>query len=115
MFKLRRLVVVAAGAAAISALVPALGFAAKPVVHEHVNFTSDPYEDNLCGLEVTAVDDVVENFRQDESGAILDNVNLTTTYTAANGKSVQFHQANTGKVDPPIDNGDGTLTVIAKV
>jgi hypothetical protein len=77
-----------AGAAAVAALVPTVGLADKPVVSAHFNFTSDPSPDNLCGVDVTAVDRVVESFKQDESGAFIDNLNLTTTFTAANGKSV---------------------------
>jgi hypothetical protein len=106
--------VAGAGAAGVAALVPAVGLADKPVVSEHFSFTSDPYQDNLCGVDVTAVDRVVESFKQDESGAFVDNLNLTTTFTAANGKSVQFHQTGAQKASAPIDNGDGTFSVIFK-
>jgi hypothetical protein len=113
MYKLR-FVLALAGAAVVAALVPAVGLSDKPLVSEHFNFTSDPYADNLCGVDVTAVDRVVETYKEDASGAFTDNTNITTTFTAANGKAVLFHQTGSQKVTAPVDNGDGTITVIFK-
>jgi hypothetical protein len=108
----KRLLFALAGIAAIAALVPALGVAAQPVVSGHFNFTSDPYADNLCGVDVTAVDRVVESYKQDASGASIDNVDITTTFTSADGKSVEFHGAGVRKQTASTDNGDGTVTFV---
>ena len=108
MHQLKRLSLALAAVAALWALVPALGLAGKPVFREHVNFTSEPYADNLCGVDVTAVDRVVATHRENGGGAFIESANVTTTFTAANGKSVEFHQAGVTKGSAPLDNGDGT-------
>jgi hypothetical protein len=112
MDKLKRLLVALAGIAAIAACVPAFGLAAEPVVSGHFNFTSDPYADNLCGVDVTAVDRVVETYKQDASGASIDNANVTTTFTAATGRSVEFHHAGVAKQSASVDNCDGTVSFV---
>jgi hypothetical protein len=94
------------------ALAAGVGSAAKPVFRDHINETSDPYADRVCGVDVTAVSRLVEDFRLAEDGLGIDNVNVTTVFTSRSGKSVVFHQAGVGKADAPVDNGDGTLTFI---
>jgi hypothetical protein len=89
-----------------------VGSAARPVFRDHINGTSDPYADNLCGVDVTAVTRIVEDYRLDENGVGIDNVNVTTVFTSSSGQSVEFHQAGVGKADALVDNGDGTLTFI---
>jgi hypothetical protein len=112
MHKLKGFLVAAAGAAALAAIVPAVGVAAQPVVSGHFNFTSDPYLDNVCGVDVTAVDRVVETFKQDASGASIDTASVTTTFTAASGRSVEFHRSGLIKQTAATDNGDGTISFV---
>ena len=91
----------------------AVAMAAPPVVNVHVNFTSDPYADNWCGIDGSSVDSVVAHYKEDAGGAFIANLNLTISFTAtASGKSMQVHIARVGKATAPIDNGDGTATVL---
>jgi hypothetical protein len=109
----RQLFVAVAATIVVAAAVSALGLAAKPVVNEHVNFTSDPYADNWCGLDGTSVDRVVAHFKEDASGASLETLNVTTFFTAtASGKSMEIRQTGARRVSAPTDNGDGTVSVI---
>ena len=104
-------VLVATAAAVIS--LPTLAAAGPPVVKEHVHFTSEPFDDAWCGIEGTSVDDVVASFSQDPSGAGLERVNLKTLFTAtASGKSMEIHQTGSRRSSAPIDNGDGTYSVL---
>ena len=98
-----------------AAAVPALGLAAPPVIHEHVNETSDPFPATFCGVHVTAVETMVGQFLQDASGASLETSNLTTVYTAANGNAIEFHRAGVIRESAPTDNGDGTLSFVDSV
>jgi hypothetical protein len=103
-----------AGLATASA---AYGFSGPPVVDQHYRFTSDPYAETWCGeVEGTAVDGVVEHFMQDASGNIVDNVNLTSVFTAtATGKSIVSSASNTTRSTGPIDNGDGTISFVTDI
>lgn len=112
---MRKLIVIASCALAAAAL-PALALAAAPVFQEHVNFTSDPYADNLCGIPGTAVDDVVAIFTLYEDGASLERGNVLTVFTAtATGKSVEIRSAGARQRSAPIDNGDGTYSILVQV
>ncbi len=99
----------------IGALVfAAVAVAAAPVVNEHANFTSDPYDDNWCGIDGTSVDRVVAHYKEDESGASITNLNITTLFTATeSGKSIEIRSTGLRTSSAPIDNGDGTYSVIA--
>ncbi len=100
-------------AVAFAALVPALGFAGPPVVQEHFNFTSDSYDDGWCGIAGVSVDRVVVQYSEDASGASIERINVKTLFTAmASGKSMQIHQAGARKASAPIDNRDGTYSII---
>jgi hypothetical protein len=113
MRKFRHLLLAFAGAAALTATVPAL--AAAPVINEHFSFTSDPYAQNWCGIEGTSVDRVVGHFKLDASGASIDNIQSKSLFTAtASGESMEIHITGVVKVSAPIDNGDGTFTVIVR-
>lgn len=100
-------------------LVGALAFTAAavagaPVVNEHVNFTSDPYDDNWCGVAGTGVDRVVAHYKEGESGASILNLNVTELFTATeSGKSIEIRSTGLRTASAPIDNGDGTYSVIA--
>src|SRR5262249_8936942 len=117
MYRVKRLLVALAGAMVLSALVPALGLSAKPVANDHFGFTSDPYSETWCGaVEGTAVDTVVEHYMQDASGNFIDNVRLTSVFTAtASGKSVESWASSTTRTSGPIDNGDGTVSFVTNV
>jgi len=110
----RRLIVLAGTIALLGALVfPAAGIAGKPVVNEHDNFTSDPYPDGWCGIDGTSIDVVHDQYRQDASGASIENVNITTYFTATStGKSMTIQSSGVHQQNTPIDNGDGTFTFI---
>jgi hypothetical protein len=93
------------------ALVLAVAAAASPGRIGHDHFTSDPYPDSWCGLPGTSVDRVVANFTTaDESRASI-NVLVTFTVTAS-GKQLLIHETGVRKEGPPIDNGDGTFSLI---
>ena len=112
MLRLRSPFVLAA-ALTVAAVLPALGLAGPPVVQEHVNFTSDPYADSLCGIQGSAVDDVVAQFSLYESGATLERLNVTTLFTStATGKSLEIRSVGARRGSAPIDNGDGTYSII---
>ena len=114
MLTLRQLFVALAGTIVLMAAVPALGLAAAPIVREHFNFTSDPYDDNWCGIDGTGVDRVVVQYSEDASGASIENVNVTIVFTAtSSGKSMEVHIARVGKTTARVDNGDGTVTIFA--
>jgi hypothetical protein len=113
MLKLRQLFVALAVTIVIVTAVPALGLAATPIIHEHFNFTSDPYDDNLCGIDGTSVDRVVVQYSEDASGASIENVNVKTLFAAtASGKSLEIQSAGARRASAPIDNGDGTYSII---
>jgi hypothetical protein len=115
--KPRRLFVALAAAAALAFAVPALGVAGPPVVNDHAKFTSDPHPQTWCGVvDGTAVDTVVEHFQQDANGNVIDNIRFTSVFTAtATGKSIESAGAATTRVNGPIDNGDGTISFVAKL
>ena len=114
MLKLRQLFVALAGTIVLVTAVPALGLAAAPVVNVHVSFTSDPYDDNWCGIDGTSVDRVVAHYKEDASGASILNLNITALFTATgSGKSMEIRQTGVRKAGAPIDNGDGTYSIIA--
>jgi hypothetical protein len=77
----------------------------------HDHFTSDPYPDSWCNLAGTSVDQVVANYTTaDESRA---SINVRTTFTAtATGKSMEIRSTGVRKEGAPIDNGDGTFSLI---
>lgn len=108
------LAVFGAVATALVAASAAPAFTGPPVANDHYKFTSDPYAENWCGqVEGTAVDTVVEHFMQDASGNIVDNVHLTTVFTAtATGKSIISSASSTTRSTGPIDNGDGTVSFV---
>jgi hypothetical protein len=104
-----------AALAVLAVAAPGTGVSAAPVVHDHANFTSDPYPDSICGVPTTNVDRVVETYRESADGSSMDNVMLTTTFTAASGKSITFKSAGVAKRTAPVANGDGTFTFTATV
>jgi hypothetical protein len=115
MHTLQRLSVLA-GLAAVAAVVPALGLGAAPVFRDHVNFTSDPVLDSICGVEATFVDSGVETYKEAADGSSMDNLMLTTLITAVDsGKSITFKSAELAKRSAPVANGDGTFTFTSTV
>jgi hypothetical protein len=116
MFKLRRLLIASSAAVALAAVVPALGVAAAPVIHEHAHFTTDPYAADLCGIAGTAVDTVVGQHLEDASGAFVETGNVTELFTStASGKSVEWRMAGVIREGALVDNGDGTATFLVTV
>ena len=103
--------------AGLSTAAAAHPFTGPPVANNHYKFTSDPYAGTWCGqVEGTSVDSVVEHFMQDASGNIVDNVNLTSVFTAtATGKSLISSASGTTRSTGPIDNGDGTISFVTNV
>ena len=95
------------------ALMASSAEAAKPVINEHANFTSDPYADGWCGIDGTSVDRVVAHYLEAASGASIASLNVTTLFTAtASGKSIEIRQTGARKASAPVDNGDGTVSVV---
>lgn len=91
------------------ALALAAAVSAGPIGHDHL--TSDPYPDSWCGLAGTSVDQVVANYTTaDESRS---SINVLTTFTVtATGKQMEIRSTGVRKQSTPIDNGDGTSSVI---
>ena len=114
---MRKLLALAGLAAVLSlALMASSASATQPVIQFHVGpVTSDPYPATWCGVvEGTAVDTVVENYREDASGSFIDNFRVTSVFTAtATGKSLESSGAGVVKVEV-IDNGDGTITFVER-
>ncbi len=104
-------------AALAAALAAGSAGAAQPVVNNHYQFTSDPYSETWCGqVPGAAVDTVVEHFMQDANGNSIDNVHLTSVFTAtATGKSIVSSASSTAKTSGPIDNGNGTVSFITRI
>jgi hypothetical protein len=118
MYKVKHLLAaLVAFAVALVAATAAFGFTGPPVNNDHYRFTSDPYSENWCGqVEGTAVDTVVEHFMQDATGNIIDNVRVTSLFTAtATGKSILSSASSTARSTGPVDNGDGTISFITQV
>ncbi|MFL5955615.1 MAG: hypothetical protein ACJ76I_16065 [Gaiellaceae bacterium] len=77
----------------------------------HDHFTSDPYPDSWCGLTGTSVDQVVANYTTANDSRA--SINVLTTFTVtATGKSLEIRSTGVRKVGTPIDNGDGTFSLI---
>jgi hypothetical protein len=96
-------------AASILALGLVGAASAGTIGHDH--FTSDPYADSWCGLAGTSIDKVVANYTTvDESRA---SINVLTTFTAtATRKQLEIRSTGVRKEGAPIDNGNGTYSVI---
>jgi hypothetical protein len=92
----------------VALALPAAATAAQ-IGHDH--FVSDPYADNWCGIDGTSVDHVVANYTTaDESRA---SINVVTDFTAtASGKTMQIEPRGVRKESPPVDNGNGTYSLI---
>jgi hypothetical protein len=106
---MRRLIVLAGSIALLAALVlPALSSGATQIGHDH--FTSDPYPDGWCGIQGVSVDRVVANYALDGSRA---SINVRTIFTATgSGKSMEIRQTGLRTESAPIDNGDGTYSIV---
>jgi hypothetical protein len=103
----------ALAATLLVALVAASARAGPPLIHEHANFTSDPYDDNWCGIAGTSVDRVVAHYKEDASGAFIETLNVTTVFTATeSGRSMEIRQTGSRRGSAPIDNGDGTVSIV---
>jgi len=111
------LVVVAALAGALAAATAALGFTGPPLVNQVFRPAPDVEPGTWCGqVDGTFTDTVVEHFMQDASGNIVDNVRLTSLFTAtATGKSILSSSSTATKTSGPIDNGDGTVSFITNI
>jgi hypothetical protein len=96
-------------AASAVALALAAALPAATIGHDH--FVSDPYPDSWCDLAGTSVDQVVANYTTaDESRA---SINVLTTFTVtATGKRLEIRSTGVRKESPPVDNGDGTYSLI---
>lgn len=108
---MRRLIAVAGSVVLLGALAgTAANAGAAQIGHDH--FTSDPYADNWCGVDGTAVDAVVANYTLDGSRA---SINVRTVFTAASsGKSMEITETGVRTTGSAIDNGDGTYSVFFK-
>lgn len=97
-----------AGLALTVAALSAGGAWSAPPQHDHL--VSDPYADNWCGIDGTSVDHVVATYTADESRTSL---NVKTTFTATDtGKVMEIDSTGVQRRSAPIDNGDGTYSVI---
>ena len=110
---MRKLRIATALAIVLAGVAPAFGLAGAPTFNDSFRFTSDPYADGWCGIAGTSIDTVVAHFQVRSNGASLENLNVTTVFTAsASSKSMEVHIARVGKTDTAVDNGDGTETIL---
>jgi len=90
--------------------------AAAPPFIEHTHFTSEPFTDNICGIDVIGVVTVSGFFLEFASGASVGGGEATTVLTnPESGKSITFKNAGVSVSGSPIDNGDGTYTAVVTV
>jgi hypothetical protein len=100
----------------VALAVPASGAAATAPTVTHAHFTSDPYPANICGIDVIGVDTVSGNFVLFANSASISGAEVTSVFTnPASGKSITFMSAGVAKSSAPVDNGDGTSSVITTV
>lgn len=101
---------------ALVATTTALAFTGPPAVNQQFRPPPDGHPQTWCGqVEGTAVDTVVEHYMQDADGNIVDNVRITSLFTAtATGKSIVSSASSTTRSTGPIDNGDGTISFITQ-
>jgi hypothetical protein len=119
MHKLTRLVLAVGTVSVLSAIavVPALGVTGRPVVNDLIHFADPPGPlDTWCGSVVGRYSDAgVEHYMQDASGNFIDTVHFTSTFTAeATGKSLEANGTGTARSSGPIDNGDGTVSLVTQ-
>jgi hypothetical protein len=92
------------------------GAAATAPTVEHFHFTSDPFTDNICGIDVIGVDTVSGMFLLSASGASINAAQVTTVFTnPTSGKSITFMSAGVAKQSALIDNGNGTSSIVFTV
>jgi hypothetical protein len=98
---------------AVALAVPASGAAATAPTVQHFHFTTDPYDTNVCGVDVIDVDTVSGMFLLSPSGATINAVDGKSVFTnPTSGKSITFMEAGAVKTSAPVDNGDGTFSVV---
>ena len=70
---------------------------------------------SCTGIDGVSVDRVVATFSADASGATLERLNVRTLFTSnATGKSFEIHSAGARRAAAPIDNGDGTHSIVTQ-
>jgi len=106
--------VAAAAATALFAL-GASSVAAAPIV-DHAHFTSnDTYSDSRCGLDVTIVESFMVNTQVFNDTIKLEIKDTQVITSKATGKSVQqFSADQQTNILQPIDNGNGTTSLLFK-
>jgi hypothetical protein len=98
--------------ALVTALVTSSATAAPLTDRFHGTF-SDTFADNICGIAGVSVVNGMDNIQVFADGTFKDQFRVTQVFTStATGKSVQISAADQVTSRGPIDNGDGTLTVI---
>lgn len=111
---IKRLTVAAGLAAGVALALPASGASAAPITLQfHGAVTQVFPNDNLCGIDGSSVINLMDNIQVLGDGTFKDESQFVGTFTsAATGKSVQLsnHEAVQGGV--PVDNGNGTATVV---
>jgi len=95
-------------AAAVAAAASALPAAPATIGHDH--FVSDPYADEWCNIPGTSVDRVVANYTADSEARAA--INVRTTFTTVTGKTMLIVTTGVRRQGSPVDNGDGTYSVI---
>lgn len=112
MMTVKRVFIAFLAAAAVAVIAPVLSVAAAPVVHEHAHFTSEPYDDEWCGIAGTSVDTVVAQYLEQEDGSSVETLNITSVFTATeSGKTMVVRSTGARRASAPVDNGDGTYSL----
>ena len=100
----------------VAVAVPVSGAAGTAPTVQHFHFTTGPYPTNICGIAVIGVDTLSGNFVLFASGASVSGAEVTTVLTnPASGKSITFMSAGVARQSAPIDNGDGTSSVVTTI
>jgi hypothetical protein len=100
-------------AVALAMALVASSATAAPLTDRFHETFSDTFADNICGIDGTSVVNGMDNVQILADGTFKDEARFTQVFTStATGKSVEIFVANQFTSKGPIDNGDGTLTVI---
>ena len=104
---------------AVLALLPGSAFAAKPE-QEHEHFLNVDENVDVCGINVDVVEEGVFTGRAffDKQGNFVRFIGVvsgTTTFTAANGKSIVVKFANQFTETESVDEEAGTITFVSRI
>jgi hypothetical protein len=104
-------VAIVAAVLTVAAVLPAAGFAGKPVILDHGSFVDGPDPGDWCGAVLgTWSSSGTFTFREDAKGVFhATHVDLMVFTAPATGKSIELQEAGVD-MGSGVDSGDGTVT-----